>query len=193
MDKNTITGLILIFTILITFSYLNSPSESQQLAAKHQQDSIAQVATANAQQSELKAKQLAVAPSATLISSSDTSKNAAGNELKSLYGVFSEAVKGTEHFITLENNLMKIKVSNKGGKIYSVELKGYKRFNGEPLVLFEGEKNRFGLNFFSQNKSIQTDQFYFVPSLKDSVLVFFQLFPNQGTCTNNCNRTLFKF
>ncbi|MCX6227656.1 MAG: membrane protein insertase YidC [Bacteroidia bacterium] len=170
MDKNTITGLILIFTILITFSYLNSPSESQQQAAKHQQDSIAQVATANAQQSELKAKQLAAAPSATLLSSSDTSKNAAGNELKSLYGVFSEAVKGTEYFITLENNLMKIKVSNKGGKIYSVELKGYKRFNGEPLLLFEGEKNRFGLNFFSQNKSIQTDQFYFVPSLKDSVL-----------------------
>jgi YidC/Oxa1 family membrane protein insertase len=170
MDKNTITGLILIFTILITFSYLNSPSESQLQAAKHQQDSIAQVATANAQQAELKAKQIAVTPQAIPLSSSDTAKSGAGTELKNLYGVFSEAVKGTEHFITLENNLMKIKVSNKGGKIYSVELKGYKRFNGEPLVLFEGEKNRFGLNFFSQNKSIQTDQFYFVPSLKDSVL-----------------------
>lgn len=170
MDKNTITGLILIFTILITFSYLNSPSEIQQQAAKHQQDSIAQVATAIAQQAELKTNQLAVAPQAKLLSPTDTVKNVAGNELKSLYGVFSEAVKGTEHFITLENNLMKIKVSNKGGKIYSVELKEYKRFNGEPLVLFEGEKNRFGLNFFSQNKSIQTDQFYFVPSIQDSIL-----------------------
>ena len=88
----------------------------------------------------------------------------AESELKNLYGVFSEAAKGTERFFTLENNLMKIRVSTKGGKIYSVELKGYKRFNGEPLVLFQGDKNRFGLNFFSQNKSIQTDQFFFVSS-----------------------------
>jgi hypothetical protein len=75
--------------------------------------------------------------------------------------VFAESAAGSEKFITLENNLMKVRISTLGGKIYSVELKGYKRFNGQPLVLFEGNKNHFGLNFFSQNKSIQTDNFYF--------------------------------
>ena len=172
MDKNTITGLALIFVILITFSYFNKPSQREIEAAKLQTDSIVQVEADNARQADSKARDAAAALQGKLIGtkSDSTEKIAVNDELKSLYGVFSDAAKGTERFITLENNLMKIRVSTKGGKIYSVELKGYKRFNGEPLVLFDGDKNRFGLNFFSQNKSIQTDQFFFVPSVTDSVI-----------------------
>jgi YidC/Oxa1 family membrane protein insertase len=43
MDKNTIFGLVLIFVILITFSYLNKPSQQEIDAAKRKSDSIAQV------------------------------------------------------------------------------------------------------------------------------------------------------
>ncbi|HEY3390858.1 MAG TPA: membrane protein insertase YidC, partial [Prolixibacteraceae bacterium] len=172
MDKNTITGLGLIFVILITFSYFNKPSESDIEAAKRQRDSIVQVEAAKAQQAEIEAKAAAATLQAKVTNLPSDSAGIAGveNDLKNLYGVFYEAAKGTEKFITLENNLMKVRVSTKGGKIYSVELKGYKRFNGKPLVLFEGDKNRFGLNFFSQNKSIQTDQFFFKPSVNDTVL-----------------------
>lgn len=164
-----ITGLVLIFVILVTFSYLNKPSQSDIEAARRQNDSIMLVEAQKTKQAEVDAKSTAAALQSNI---STTTSDSAGveNELKNLYGVFSEAVKGTEKFITLENNLMKVRVSTKGGKIYSVELKGYKRFNGEPLVLFEGDKNRFGLNFFSQNKSIQTDQFFFVPSVTDTIL-----------------------
>jgi len=172
MDKNTITGLVLIFVILVTFSYLNKPSESDIDAARRQRDSIVQVETAKAMQAEAEAKAATATLQAKVTTPPTDSTGIAGveNDLKNLYGVFYEAVKGTEKFITLENNLMKVRVSTKGGKIYSVELKGYKRYNGEPLVLFEGDKNRFGLNFFSQNKSIQTDQFFFTPSASDTIL-----------------------
>ena len=172
MDKNTITGLALIFVILVTFSYFNKPSESDIEAAKRQRDSIVQVESAKAQQAEVEAKAASATLQAKVTNPPSDSAGIAGveNDLKNLYGVFSESVKGTEKFITLENNLMKVRVSTKGGKIYSVELKGYKRYNGKPLILFEGDKNRFGLNFFSQNKSIQTDLFYFVPSVADTIL-----------------------
>ncbi len=172
MDKNTITGLSLIFLILVTFSYFNKQSDSEIEAARHQRDSLIQVDAENTRQAELKAKETATALLSKNSSAvTDSSGKAQVNsDLKSLYGIFSEASKGTEHFISLENNLMKIRISNKGGKIYSVELKGYKRANGEPLVLFEGDKNKFGLNFFSQNKSIQTDQFFFVPNTADTLL-----------------------
>jgi len=172
MDKNTITGFALIIVILITFSYFNKPSQREIDAAKRQNDSLVQVEAENARQADSKARDAAAALQGKLTDtkSDSTGKIAVNDELKNLYGVFSDAAKGTEHFITLENNLMKVRVSTKGGKIYSVELKGYKRFNGEPLVLFEGDKNRFGLNFFSQNKSIQTDQFFFVPSVTDSLI-----------------------
>lgn len=172
MDKNTITGLGLIFVILVTFSYFNKPSQSEVDAIKRQHDSIVQVEATKAQQAEIQAKEATATLEAKVANPPADSVGVAGadNELKNLYGVFYEAAKGTEKFITLENNLMKIRVSNKGGKIYSVELKGYKRFNGQPLILFEGDKNRFGLNFFSHNKSIQTDQFFFTPSVADSVI-----------------------
>jgi YidC/Oxa1 family membrane protein insertase len=171
MDKNTIFGLVLIFVILITFSYLNKPSQQEIDAAKRKSDSIAQVDSEKAKQAELQQKNITAPVSAAMTTPGDTStvKNG-GDQLKSLYGVFAESAAGTEKFITLENNLMKVRISTLGGKIYSVELKGYKRFNGQPLVLFEGNKNHFGLNFFSQNKSIQTDNFYFTPSINDTLL-----------------------
>jgi YidC/Oxa1 family membrane protein insertase len=170
MDKNTITGLVIIFVILITWSYLNKPSQ-REIEDKRRADSVALVEAEKTRQSELQAKKIGETSESISTITADTSKVAGqADELKGLYGVFAESAKGTEKFITLENNLMKVRISNLGGKIYSVELKGYKRFDGEPLVLFDGEKNRFGLNFFSQNKSIQTDNFYFTPSVNDTLL-----------------------
>ena len=40
MDRNTVIGVALIFTILIGFSYFNRPSEEEIAAAKKTQDSI---------------------------------------------------------------------------------------------------------------------------------------------------------
>jgi YidC/Oxa1 family membrane protein insertase len=73
------------------------------------------------------------------------------------FGVFGVAAIGTEEFYTLENNLMKITFSNKGGRIYSVELKNYQTHDSWPLLLFDGPETQFGLNFFAQNRSIQTN------------------------------------
>lgn len=172
MDKNTITGLVIIFVILITFSYLNRPSKHEIEAAKRRADSIALIETEKAKQTDLQSKKTEGISESTSAFNKDTSKvTSETEELKGLYGIFAESAKGTRKYITLENNLMKIRISNLGGKIYSVELKGYKRYNGEPLVLFDGDRNRFGLNFFSQNKSIQTDNLYFVPSVNDTLLM----------------------
>ena len=43
MDKNTITGMVLIFLVLIVFSYLSRPSQEQLAAQQQYYDSIAQV------------------------------------------------------------------------------------------------------------------------------------------------------
>jgi YidC/Oxa1 family membrane protein insertase len=163
MDKNTIAGLILIFIILFTASYFNKPSEKEieNLRLKNDSITMAEIAKAN-----LSAKQVELPSIKPNISITDSAT--VQNELTNLYGIFSVAAKGEEKFITLENNLMKIMLTNKGGKIFSVELKDYKRYNGKPLILFEGEENHFGLNFFSQNKSIQTDKFFFQPSVAEN-------------------------
>lgn len=173
MDKNTISGLVLIFAILITFSYLNKPSQEEIAAEKRRKDSIEQVAVATQRQAEKEALQ-AVQQAAT--TPAETPEDSVAVEsadalLKDKFGAFAPFAKGEEQFITLENNLMKVTLSNLGGRIYSVELKGYTTHDGEPLILFEGDANRFGLNFFAQNRSIQTENFYFVSSAEGVVSV----------------------
>lgn len=164
MDRNTIMGVALIFLIMIGFSYFNKPSEKQIAAQKRMSDSIENVRIEQGK-ADIAAKleeEKRLALSTTV--STDSAKNQSDNELTQKFGAFASASVGTEKFYTVENNLMKVTFSNKGGRIYSVELKNYKTFEKKPLILFEGTSSKFGLNFFSQNRSIETQNFYFVPS-----------------------------
>ncbi|WP_159517205.1 membrane protein insertase YidC [Sunxiuqinia indica] len=173
MDRNTVIGIVLIFTILIGFSYLNKPSEEEIAAAKRRQDSIAQVEAMRAQEAEAQTENAKVQQSSLPASENGeaTDSTAVAQNVKDQFGAFAEAAIGNEEFITLENNLMKIQISTKGGKIYSVELKDYQTYDSLPLMLFEGEDNLFGLNFFAQNRSIRTDDLYFVPSVSKKDIV----------------------
>mgnify|MGYP001362367734 CR=1 FL=1 len=168
MDKNTLAGILLIFLILIGFSYLSKPSKEEIAVARHRQDSIQQVeATRQLQEKEKLADSLQQQPTAVKDSISPEELQ---NREKEKFGVFAKASAGEEKFYVLENNLMKVTISSKGGKIYSVELKGYKTFDSLPLILFDGDKNIFGMNFFAQNRSTNTEDFYFVPSTDQPVI-----------------------
>ena len=164
MDRNTILGAVLIFSILIGFSYFNKPSEKQLAAAKHQRDSIELVRLDQAKKiiSEKKLEETQAVVSA--ITNSDSLISEASQARKEKFGAFADASVGKEKFYSVENNLIKVTFSNKGGRIYSVELKNYKTFEGKPLILFEGTTSKFGMNFFAQNRSIETESFYFIPT-----------------------------
>jgi len=165
MDRNTVIGVVLIFAILIGFSYFNKPSEEQIAAAKRTRDSIELVRVEKEREIETAKKieaaqtQVTEAPvlNDSLLSQEDVVR-------KEKFGAFADASIGTEQFYTIENNLMKVTFSNKGGRIYSVELKNFKTYEGNPLILFEGNTSKFGMNFFAQNRSIETGSFYFTPS-----------------------------
>jgi len=78
-----------------------------------------------------------------------------------VYGVFAPAAIGEEKFVTLENELIKIILTTKGGRVYSVQLKDYLTYDSLPLILFDGDFNKFNLNFFAQNRNISTGDLYF--------------------------------
>ena len=80
------------------------------------------------------------------------------------YGVFAQSALGENDFITLENNKVELKISLKGGKVYSARLKDYKTFDSKPLILFSGDSTVFGFNFFTtDNKAVQTNNLFFKP------------------------------
>jgi YidC/Oxa1 family membrane protein insertase len=164
MDRNTVLGVALIFAILIGFSYFNKPSEKQLAAAKRTRDPLELVRADNQKEIAASAKLESIQATAASTMQSDSLNSDQDNARRDKFGVFAAASVGKEKFYVIENNLMKVTFSNKGGRIYSVELKDYKTYDKKPLILFEGNKSKFGMNFFAQNRSIETESFYFVPS-----------------------------
>ena len=80
------------------------------------------------------------------------------------YGAFADAATGDDDFITLENDKIELKISLKGGRVYSARLKGYTTHDSLPLILFSGDSTNFGFNFFtSDNKAVLTNNLYFRP------------------------------
>ncbi len=160
MDRNSIIGIIIIAGILILWTTLNKPSKDEIEAAKHTRDSLELVhqqqivQQEKVQATQIQNTQIEVATEASVDKS----------QLRSMYGSFAESAEGKQEFTVLENELLKIKVSNKGGRIYSVELKEHKTYSQKALKLFDGDSTVFGLNFFSENRSIITNDLFFVPS-----------------------------
>lgn len=161
MDKNSIIGLLLIGAILIGFSIYNAPTENEIAAQKRQQDSVEAV-----QKLASKQKQQAVLQDAVIAAIADTANisDSAKNEvLKSTYGPFIASASGERKISFIENELIKIGISNKGGRIVSVQLKKYQTHDSLPLLLCDEDSSHFGLSFIAQNRVFSTDTLYFTP------------------------------
>jgi len=82
-------------------------------------------------------------------------------QLSMEFGAFGHSGAGEEEFITVETDLLKLIFSTKGGRVYSAELKKYKTYDSLPLILFNSDTARFGYNFFSRNRHLNTNDLYF--------------------------------
>ncbi|HSG67672.1 MAG TPA: membrane protein insertase YidC [Bacteroidales bacterium] len=174
MNRNTIIGLILIFAIFIGWSYLMQPSEEEieqqrqeQIAKERERrtfDSIREIRKAE-QQEALARQQEAQAP--LQVNTSDTA--ALYQQLSSQYGSFGMSGMGEEEFITVENDVMKLLFSSRGGRIFAVELKKYKTWDSVPLILFDADTARFGFNFYSHGKALNTSNMYFTAESADGL------------------------
>lgn len=147
MDKNTITGLVLIAALLIGFSFLSRPSQEQVEAQQHYYDSIAQV---QQREDALKAKaEAALANEKEVITTDSTS-------------LFFEARKGSNTPVTIQNNLAKLVIDTKGGRVASATLKNYMEQDKKtPVTLFSGEDASMNILFYNQKETIQTKDYYF--------------------------------
>ena len=104
MDRNTITGLVIIALILIGYSYFMSPSK-EELKAMHVRDSIARVEAQRAAALE-KERQ---ADFAAQQQNTETLQAETG-------AIFKQDSLPVEQY-TLENNKIKLHINTKGGCI----------------------------------------------------------------------------
>ena len=122
-DKNTIIGFVLIGIIFIAFfTYTSKQQQALMQLQKHEQDSIAKIKAAMAPKTD---------PAAALLDSlkrdSTAKLVAAGN--------FQTAAIGNEQLTVVENELIKVTFSSKGGQPKKVELKKYLSHDSNNVVL----------------------------------------------------------
>jgi YidC/Oxa1 family membrane protein insertase len=164
MDKNSILGLLLIGGILIGWLVMSQPSKEELAKQQLTADSLA-----NYEQTQ---KTLADAAAKTALTKTVQATAAIPDSLmnsdsvkaiikKQAFGAFAQAASGTNKSITLENDVLKINLSSKGGRVASVELKNYKTFDGKPLILFYADSSAQNLSFTANSLKINTDSLYF--------------------------------
>ncbi|MCG9909836.1 MAG: membrane protein insertase YidC [Flavobacteriales bacterium] len=169
MDRNTIIGVLLILGIIITFAIINKPSDEQIARQKFIRDSIQ-----NAKNMQLAADSAAAAQtSGSLTSDSLTVVNdSAQTSLRSdLYGPFAESAEGSSELIRIENDVMVMYFSPKGGKIHKVELKEYQNYaTKEPVSLFIPEKSNYQIPLTVGTRRFTTADLFFSTSAKSTVI-----------------------
>src|SRR5690606_38393716 len=152
MDRNTFTGLFLMLIIIVGSVFLMRPSEEEIKREKLLQDSIALSKTAGNANS-------GAVNTANTADTAATGQPVQDSVVAS--GPFGSAKNGTAAITTIENEHIKVNISNKGGRIESVELKNQKDYLGNPLIMFEGDNNTFGLQFSSAGENVNTNDLYF--------------------------------
>lgn len=144
MDKNTLVGFILIGAVIVGFGIYNTPNQEERARAQHYQDSIQQVIQ---QKEELRKTQEAAAEQ--LAKQIDSTS------------LFFNATQGEEQLVKLDNELVELTLTNKGGRVSKALLKNYKDQKKQPLVLFDGEDASLNIGLEGKNENILSDQLYF--------------------------------
>ena len=144
MDRNTFTGLFLIMIVLAGSFYFFKPSEAEMKSIQER----------NTADSLKKAGVVTPTPAAAIAAIPAVDSAA-------LKGPFGGNISGTVQTSVLENENLKLTFSNKGGKILSAQVKGQETYNGKPVVLFDGDQNKFGLNLNIDGKIVNTNDLYF--------------------------------
>lgn len=144
-DKNTVIGFVLLAVLFFTYFWnANRQAAALQLYEQHQKDSIAKLNIGK-----------------TVVIDSLNSNSSAQNTQNGIVGNNKTVVvEAKEELKTLENNVVKVVFTNKGGRIKSVTLKNYKSFDGS-LVKLGSEKDQLGYNINISSKTANTDDLYF--------------------------------
>ncbi len=167
MDKKTITGIVLIALIFLGFTLYNS--KQQQKWQAEQAAIEAEAALADSLERALNPALPVADPTAGVTPAQ--SDSLALNAEAAYYGPQLAAARTAEpETFTVENGVMKVEFSTRGGQITDVTLKDYTKYapkgeRNQPVRMFDPELSNFDLSLYVKNGfknvRINTSEFTF--------------------------------
>ena len=151
LDTNSLIGFLLIGAILLYMLWQNQPTPEQLAAQEAQQEQIDKNAEADLGTEAI-----------------DSNQNIALAQQKSQIGDFAyslELPSAKDDLTTFENDLLALKINNKGGAISEVKRKTFVNYDSIPVFLVKEGTARFNLSFSTaDNRTLNTSDLYFEPS-----------------------------
>lgn len=151
MDKNTLTGLLLMGAVILGFTWLNRPSEEELAARMAEQTQAEQVSEKN--QSSTAHEPEAIVDEGMMKPGEQASK------------------------VVLANDLLRLEISERGGMITSAKLSDYNSFaKGDTdtarVELIREADSHYGLTLTTASRRFDTSNYRFTPTVvNDSVVV----------------------
>ena len=149
MDKNSVIGFILIALIFIGFTFFQSDRARKAAELQAQQDSIA----------------LAQMPPQRMTSEAVLESAAPEGESGASVAIYKDSLlenasKAQESIVTLENDVLEMKLSTRGAKPYSVRLKKFRNYDSTDLYMFRPGDAEYSISLYT-GEYIQTKDFNF--------------------------------
>ncbi len=162
-DLNSLIGFVLLGAIMIYYFYTNQPTQEELAQQKMEQvqDSIDKL-TPVAAQSDAVFEKVDQAP----INPSDSVAYAQAQNSLGAFAYSAGLASATDAVTVIENDLVRITVSNKGGQVTEVLMKNFLTYNKLPLYIIKDQNALLNLSFATQdNRNLQTKNLYFEPTL----------------------------
>lgn len=88
-------------------------------------------------------------------------------DIQNRLGAFAaSSIYGTEGTTTIENDVLLLKINNKGGQIAEAIIKGFKTYDSLPLYMIKDNNANFNINFgTTDNRILNTKELFFEPTL----------------------------
>ena len=165
MNKSNLTGFVLIFAIMMGFSWYQSRQYRQQAEAQAQLDSIAR-----AEQMVVMALD-SVKRAEGLVTDGEMAGVKVMNMPAYKDSMLTEARLAEASVYKLSNDKVEIEFTTRGAQPYSVKINDYKTYDSTDLYLIKPEMSQMGISIFA-GENINTKDFVFqVAEHNDSTIV----------------------
>ncbi len=164
MDRNQITGIILMVALYVGYIWYSTPSEEERNAAIAEQERLAEKAREDSLlqaeeevfQATLRQEELAIAP--------ETIGAIKDSKLEERFGSLAAAAVGQDATFTLGNEVVQIEFTSRGGTPHSATLPQYNKYgSNDQVALWQPEESEIGVLFeFNEiNRPLSLNEFHF--------------------------------
>ena len=169
-NKSTIIGFVLIFAIMMGFSWYQSRQYSEQMAAQAQLDSIARAEQMAAMAMEALNQTQQDASTGVKVMNMPAYKDS----------LLTEARLADASIYKLSNDKVEIEFTTKGAQPYSVKINDYMTFDSTDLYLVKPGYSEYGISVFAGENINTKDLVFQVAEHTDSTIVMRLPFVNGG-------------